>query len=193
MGNLFPITGRIKCRTSLPGRKNFSFYLKILLLSSKGKYREKTTSRSNRFFSYCLCVCVSLSFVLTWCCVLTWVKEMLMRAILNVHAGRLWPAGSRFSTRDLDWYPHDHENHFATNYYVSPLYSNCKGVRLRRILSNELVEVTHGLCHSVNVCFWKKSATKNFTTPHFLHAKSLMIVSRSVSPRIPYSMPRLFC
>ena len=37
------------------------------------------------------------------------------------------------------------------------------------------------LCQTLNVCFLKKSQlSKSFMTPHFLHAKSLMIASRQV-------------
>ena len=38
--------------------------------------------------------------------------------------------------------PHDHGKHFATNCYVTALYGNCKGVRLRRIFGKELIELT---------------------------------------------------
>ena len=46
------------------------------------------------------------------------------------------------------------------------------------------------LCHCVR--FEKKSATKSFVMPHFLHTKSFMIFSRCVSPRISCSMLRLY-
>ena len=38
--------------------------------------------------------CSSWSFVLMRCCALTWVTKNLMRAISNVHAGRIWPMGT---------------------------------------------------------------------------------------------------
>jgi len=31
-------------------------------------------------------------------CTLSWVTQSLMRAILNLHADRIWPAGRRFPT-----------------------------------------------------------------------------------------------
>jgi len=34
------------------------------------------------------------SFVVARCCALTWAEKILMRVISNVHAGRIWPAGS---------------------------------------------------------------------------------------------------
>jgi len=37
-------------------------------------------------------ICLPRSFVLTRCCVLSWVTKILMRAILNVHAGPKFPA-----------------------------------------------------------------------------------------------------
>jgi len=54
------------------------------------------------------------------------------------------------------------------------------------MLSNELTEVT---LVSVNVrLFEKKSATKSYISPYFLHTLSMMIVSRSILPRIACSM-----
>ena len=35
---------------------------------------------------------------MTRCCTLSWATQSLMRAILNVHAGRIWLADSRFPT-----------------------------------------------------------------------------------------------
>jgi len=32
------------------------------------------------------------------CCTLTWGTKILMQAMSNVHAGRIWPAGCRFPT-----------------------------------------------------------------------------------------------
>ena len=46
-------------------------------------------------------VYVSASFVLTRLFVPTWGTKILMRAILNVHAGRIWPADRRFATAGL--------------------------------------------------------------------------------------------
>ena len=53
---------------------------------------------------YCLCVCLSWSFVLTRCCVLTWVTNILMWAILNVHVGLRLPTagvGKRYRLANL--------------------------------------------------------------------------------------------
>jgi len=41
--------------------------------------------------------CLSWSFVLTQCWSLHRVTKILIRAISNVHAGRIWPGGRRFS------------------------------------------------------------------------------------------------
>jgi len=61
-----------------------------------------------------------------------------------------------------DWYPHDHDKHFATNCYVNALYGNCKGVTLQRILSNELIEVTL-VSVTLSLCaFWKKVSYEKF-------------------------------
>jgi len=49
----------------------------------------------------CQRVCLSWSFVLARCCLLTGVKNILMRNISNVYADRIWPAGRRFPTPDL--------------------------------------------------------------------------------------------
>jgi len=43
-----------------------------------------------------------MSFVLTQFRIPNWVTQILMRAISNVHAGRIWPAGRRFPTPALD-------------------------------------------------------------------------------------------
>ena len=45
--------------------------------------------------------CLSWSFVLTRSCTLTLVTKILMRAISNVHTGRISPVGRRFSTPGL--------------------------------------------------------------------------------------------
>ena len=48
-------------------------------------------SRSERYFSR-LTVYVSVCHGITfWCCVPSWVTKILMPAIFNVHAGRIWP------------------------------------------------------------------------------------------------------
>jgi len=39
-----------------------------------------------------------MSFVLARCCVQTWVTTILMWAIDNAHAGRIWSADRRFPT-----------------------------------------------------------------------------------------------
>jgi len=48
-----------------------------------------------------LSTCLSWSFVLAWFCTLNWVTKILMQAIPNVHAGRIWPMGRRFPTSGL--------------------------------------------------------------------------------------------
>jgi len=97
-GNLFIITCRIKCRKSLARRK----YCLILPSTStfifpRNKERENyVKEREMRLLTHCLHYCLSWSFVLTRCCVLTWVMKILMRVTLNVHADR------RFLTPSLD-------------------------------------------------------------------------------------------
>ena len=78
-GNLFTITGRRNCALSLVGRKLNQFYSKVLPLSNCEE--EWLLSACN------LSTCLSRSFVLTQCCVLTWVTKIRMLAISNVHAG----------------------------------------------------------------------------------------------------------
>jgi len=80
--------------------------------------------------------------------------------------------------------PHDHDKHFATNCYVSTLYGNCKGVRLRRVLSNELIEVILVSFTLSMRAFWKVKLRKVSLHPIFFYAKSLMTVSRSRSPKM---------
>jgi len=48
--------------------------------------------RSERDFRRLNCPCIGLScLVLTQCCVLTWVTNILIGAILNDHVDRIWP------------------------------------------------------------------------------------------------------
>jgi len=35
-------------------------------------------------------------------CTLYWVTKILVRAISNVHGGRIWPAGRKFPTPGID-------------------------------------------------------------------------------------------
>ena len=51
--------------------------------------------------AYYLSTCLSRSFVLTRRCTLSWVTKILMWAISNVHADRLWRGGRRFPTPDV--------------------------------------------------------------------------------------------
>jgi len=43
-----------------------------------------------------LSTCLSWGIVMMGSCALNWVTKILMRAISNVHAGRIWSAGRRF-------------------------------------------------------------------------------------------------
>jgi len=43
-----------------------------------------------------------MELVLTRFCIPTWVMKILMRAVSNVHVGRIWPECRRFSTTGLD-------------------------------------------------------------------------------------------
>ena len=66
--------------------------------------------------------------------------------------------------------------------------------RLHRLKAGTAYWSDPGLHHSVNVCFLKKSQLRKVSWRRIsLHAKLLMIVSRSVSPRISGSMLRFYC
>ena len=78
-GNLFTFTGRRNCALSLVGRKLNQFYSKVLPLSNCEE--EWLLLACN------LSTCLSRSFALTQCCVLTWVTKIRMLATSNVHAG----------------------------------------------------------------------------------------------------------
>jgi len=75
-GNLVTITGRMNCALSLADRKINCFYPKILPLG--------------------------LSQILASFSTLNWVTKILLRALSNVHAGHIWPAGRRFPTPVLE-------------------------------------------------------------------------------------------
>ena len=93
LGNLFTITGRMNCALSLEGRRINWFYLKILPFSD---FEEQWL-----LFMYYLSACLSWSFVLTRSYTQTLVTKILMRAISNVHTGRIWPVGRRFPTHGV--------------------------------------------------------------------------------------------
>jgi len=84
MDNLFTIMCCMNCGISLVGAANINYILKFQLIISylPKENIEKTLSMSERdFLTYCLYACLSRSFVLVQCCVLTWVTKVLMRAI----------------------------------------------------------------------------------------------------------------
>jgi len=64
--------------------KSVDFILKFYLI-----YEEEWL-----LLNYYLSTCLSCGFVLTWCCTLTSVTKILVRAISNVHAGRRFPTPS---------------------------------------------------------------------------------------------------
>jgi len=72
----------------------------ILLKNLTLVFLRKTTRENFKdqemLLTYGLRVCWSWSFILTRCCVLTWVTKLLMRDLLNVHGGCIWPAGRRY-------------------------------------------------------------------------------------------------
>jgi len=70
------------CDNAGGSQKLFIFILKLYFYTAK--QREKTTSRREREISlaYSLRACLSWSFVLTRCCVLTWVIKNLIRLYL---------------------------------------------------------------------------------------------------------------
>jgi len=88
MGNLFTTTGRVNCVVSLEGPKINKCDPKIIPLSN---YEEEWL-----LLAYYLSTCLSWSFVLTRCYTLTWVTNIMMRAISKVHAGH------RFSTPGIN-------------------------------------------------------------------------------------------
>ena len=65
-------------------------------------YRYPTMRKSGFSWLY-LATCVSWSFVLTWCCSLTWVMKILMRTISNVHRDCIWLPGYRFPIPGLHY------------------------------------------------------------------------------------------
>ena len=77
-----------------------NFILKFYLYLPKGNKKSKYAKQRERLLlAYCICVCLSRSFVLTLCCVLIWVTKILMRAMLNVHAGRKFPTTAIWGNR----------------------------------------------------------------------------------------------
>ena len=96
-GNVFTVASRMNCALSLVVHKINQFYPKIFPLFN---FEEEWLLVTDY-----ISTCLPWSFVLTRCCALSWVTKILMRAISNVHAGRIWPAGRRFSTPGLNKLP----------------------------------------------------------------------------------------
>ena len=146
-----------------------------------------------------MCLLVT-SFVLTRCCVLTWAKKMLTRAILTVHASRLWPADRRFSTPDQDWYPHDHK-HFATNYNVSALYVipktlHCQDCWVMNLLKWPMVSDTLSMCAFKKKVSYKKFHVATFFAPEIVDdcfqiriSKNLMLHATSLLLNVYFWLP----
>ena len=105
-----------------------SFFLNFCLyLQRKVRRKNYVKERERLLLTYCSHVCLSRSFVLTRCCVPTWATKSLMRAMLNVHAGRIWPMGRRFPTPGLthmnNLQPRIYLNSADDAYFVSELYT----------------------------------------------------------------------
>jgi len=64
----------------------FSLYLPE---ERKIRIESYVKEREILLLTYCLRVCLSWNFALTRWCVLTWVTKILMRAMSNVHVGRV--------------------------------------------------------------------------------------------------------
>ena len=75
----------MNCAKSWLAAKSNNFILKFDLYLERGR----VTSLE---LGYYLGTCLLWSFVLTRCCALTWVTQILMRAISNVHTGRRLPS-----------------------------------------------------------------------------------------------------
>ena len=75
-------------------------------LSPAGRKNKSTIlyEREMLLLIYCLSICLSWSFVLTRCCVLTWVMKIAKEAISNVHAGRMFPTPAPKLWQFISWY-----------------------------------------------------------------------------------------
>jgi len=97
--NLFSNTASMICGLlSMAGQKNWLILSSHLNFIFSMKISRENYAKGPEILLLTCClhaVCLSWSFVLTRCCILTWVTKTLMRAILNVHAGHFgpWAAG----------------------------------------------------------------------------------------------------
>ena len=86
--------------------------------------------------TYYLSTCLSRSFVLTRWCTLTWVTKIMLRAISNVHAGRIGPAARRFPTPALGPLPIQYSERKAWSQLFAKFcrhtYYACSKTRLKR-------------------------------------------------------------
>jgi len=95
MGNLFTITGRLNFGMSLAGRKNFILKFCLYLPKNRKEKKLRQGARKTSFDLLSTCLLV-MSFILMWCCALTWVTKILMRAILNARGAAFCPRAPGF-------------------------------------------------------------------------------------------------
>jgi len=110
VGNVFASVGRKNCGISWRDSK----ILQLLMMKYTRKYtlclftfravrKENYDERERLFLTYCLSICLFCNFVLTWCCVLIWVKEILTRATLNGNREISRSRVSAFMTKFRSW------------------------------------------------------------------------------------------
>jgi len=61
------------------GPQKFINFIFLYLPKGSKKKKIRVKERQRLLLTYCLHVCLSWSFVLTRCCVLTWVTKIVMR------------------------------------------------------------------------------------------------------------------
>jgi len=69
----------------------FNFTFKFYLHLPKENRERKLCQGEKHFSTYCLHVCLSLSFVWSWCCVPTWVTKFIMQARFFFEVSLWWP------------------------------------------------------------------------------------------------------
>jgi len=98
---------RLRSMLNMGGEPNYYRGPHELCIIAGGSKFQVVLSQNSTFINYekewlllnyYLSTCLSCCFVLTWCCTLAWVTNILVRALSNVRAGRIRPAGRRFLT-----------------------------------------------------------------------------------------------
>jgi len=115
--------------------------------------------------NYYLSTCLSCCFVLTWCCTLAWVTNILVRALSNVRASRIWPAGRRFPTPMLKSRSTVHEvawqfNNLAYSSGLTFVWPVISTIAFRSLFSsNRLSKRTELYWNSSQACFLNHAFT----------------------------------